>query len=219
MKELETFVKRYLIAGDEELTLSELETSSAKRRQAAASTAARGILRAKRLKLPPAESIPQSLKSMIQSVRWETERNAIAAALEKTGWNRKAAARLLGVSYRTILYKIEQYEMSAPEPTFLFPGAGLTFLESEQRETEKQVESRNHHEWAERQDQRSRDGNYLQVRARTGLFASLDLFCSVAGTLGASGASGELHRPLHPRRPPAQMPIVHGTEAARRQLS
>jgi len=60
-------------------------------------------------------SIPKSLKSMIQSVRWETERNAIAAALEKTGWNRKAAARLLGVSYRTILYKIAQYEMSAPE--------------------------------------------------------------------------------------------------------
>ena len=52
---------------------------------------------------------------MIQNVRWETERNAIAAALQKTGWNRKAAARLLGVSYRTILYKIDQYEMSAPE--------------------------------------------------------------------------------------------------------
>ena len=58
---------------------------------------------------------PSTLKSMIQSVRWETERNAIAAALQKTGWNRKAAARLLGVSYRTILYKIDQYEMSAPE--------------------------------------------------------------------------------------------------------
>ena len=65
---------------------------------------------------------------MIQSVRWETERNAIAAALEKTGWNRKAAARLLGVSYRTILYKIEQYEMSAPEPYLSsLPGARLSF--------------------------------------------------------------------------------------------
>ena len=85
------------------------------------------------------------LKSMIQSVRWETERNAIAAALEKTGWNRKAAARLLGVSYRTILYKIEQYEMSAPEsylssfrePDRLFP--------ARPRETEKQVEHIKHH--------------------------------------------------------------------------
>ncbi len=60
-------------------------------------------------------SIPKSLKSLIQSVKWETERNAIAVALEKTGWNRKAAARLLGVSYRTMLYKIDQYHMSASE--------------------------------------------------------------------------------------------------------
>src|ERR1035441_7786623 len=68
-------------------------------------------------------SSPQSLKSMIQNVRWETERSAITAALEKTGWNRKAAARWLGVSYRTILYKIEQYEMRAPE-SYLSPLPG-----------------------------------------------------------------------------------------------
>jgi DNA-binding NtrC family response regulator len=61
-------------------------------------------------------TIPKSLKSIIQSVRWEAERNAITVALEKTGWNRKAAARLLGVSYRSILYKIDQYQMTAPEP-------------------------------------------------------------------------------------------------------
>jgi hypothetical protein len=36
--------------------------------------------------------------------------------LQKTGWNRKAAARLLQVSYRTMLYKIEHYHMSASEP-------------------------------------------------------------------------------------------------------
>jgi DNA-binding NtrC family response regulator len=72
-------------------------------------------------------SLPKSLKSMIQSVRWETERNAIAAALEKTGWNRKAAARLLGVSYRTILYKIEQHHMSAAESYLSsFSGTRLT---------------------------------------------------------------------------------------------
>jgi transcriptional regulator with GAF, ATPase, and Fis domain len=75
-------------------------------------------------------SIPKSLKSLIQSVKWETERNAIAAALEKTGWNRKAAARLLGVSYRSVLYKIEQYRMSAAEPfpfrTNRLAGAGQT---------------------------------------------------------------------------------------------
>jgi DNA-binding NtrC family response regulator len=62
----------------------------------------------------------------MQSVRFEAERNAIATALEKTGWNRKAAARLLGVSYRTLLYKIEQYHMSSAEThPSAFPGNGF----------------------------------------------------------------------------------------------
>jgi DNA-binding NtrC family response regulator len=66
-----------------------------------------------------------SLKSLVQSVKHEAERSAIATALEKTGWNRKAAARLLGVSYRTLLYKIEQYHMSSAEThPAAFPGNG-----------------------------------------------------------------------------------------------
>jgi two-component system, NtrC family, response regulator AtoC len=54
------------------------------------------------------------LKSLLQSVKGEAEKNAIASALEQTRWNRKAAARLLKVSYRTLLYKIQQYHMSPP---------------------------------------------------------------------------------------------------------
>ena len=85
------------------------------------------------LTLPPSVSPPalpaeaagsdsggDSLKSMVQSVKLEAERNAIAAALERTGWNRKAAARLLKVSYRTLLYKIEQYQMKSSDSS-LFP--------------------------------------------------------------------------------------------------
>jgi len=121
LKELETFVKRYLVAGDKELALSQLETNSP-------SNGNESHRQTLKLAVTPREhkeveanagaSIPKSLKSLIQSVTWETERNAIAAALEKTGWNRKAAARLLGVSYRTMLYKIDQYHMSASEPYF-----------------------------------------------------------------------------------------------------
>ncbi len=66
----------------------------------------------------PGQPAPQSLKSLIQDVKCEAERKAIGAALERTGWNRKAAARLLRVSYRTLLYKIEQYQMKAAEPFF-----------------------------------------------------------------------------------------------------
>jgi DNA-binding NtrC family response regulator len=66
--------------------------------------------------------VPRSLKSLLQALKSETEKNAIAAALEKTRWNRKAAANLLKVSYRSMLYKIDQYEINRSEPdTSSFP--------------------------------------------------------------------------------------------------
>jgi two-component system response regulator AtoC len=133
LKELETFVKRYLVAGDKQLSLGGLEPSNGNNGNAFHGHPVN-------LAVPPhaheeveavgGASIPKSLKSLIQSVKWETERNAIAVALEKTGWNRKAAARLLGVSYRTMLYKIDQYHMSASDsypstfPETRFTGAG-----------------------------------------------------------------------------------------------
>jgi DNA-binding NtrC family response regulator len=46
-------------------------------------------------------------------VKLEAETNAIVATLQKIGWNRKAAARMLKVSYRTLLYKIERYHLRA----------------------------------------------------------------------------------------------------------
>ncbi len=106
LRELETFVKRYLVAGSEEFCSGGFEAPSRINESRARLEAEDGETR----------SAPSTLKSMIQNIRWETEKNAIAAALQKTGWNRKAAARLLGVSYRSILYKIDQYQMSAPEP-------------------------------------------------------------------------------------------------------
>ncbi len=50
--------------------------------------------------------------SALRSVRGQAEKAAIASALEKTHWNRKAAAKLLLISYRALLYKIRRYDMS-----------------------------------------------------------------------------------------------------------
>jgi two-component system response regulator AtoC len=110
LKELETFVKRYLVAGDQELSLDEMSSDSAARTAArlASSPQDKRELRAE-------QTEPESLKSLIQGIKSEAEQNAIGAALKKTGWNRKAAARLLRVSYRTLLYKIDQYRMRAPD--------------------------------------------------------------------------------------------------------
>jgi DNA-binding NtrC family response regulator len=67
----------------------------------------------------------KSLRSLLRSVKEEAERNAIARALEETGWNRKAAARLLKTSYRTVLYKIEQYHMTASDSSLPSSGPSL----------------------------------------------------------------------------------------------
>jgi transcriptional regulator with PAS, ATPase and Fis domain len=41
----------------------------------------------------------------------DAERRAISAALEASGGNRRAAAKVLGVSLRTLFYKIERYRI------------------------------------------------------------------------------------------------------------
>lgn len=128
LRELEAFVKRYLVAGDSDLAFAELESPFA-------GTASRSERNNHEPVNSPAEisdgeedqpSSSRSLKSLIQSVKGEAEKNAIGTALQKTGWNRKAAARLLQVSYRTLLYKIDQYHMSASDPA-LPPFSGERF--------------------------------------------------------------------------------------------
>jgi DNA-binding NtrC family response regulator len=122
LTELEAFVKRYLVAGDHKLSLGEIGLDLGAGTGSASVTWTRGLAATapeeKGLLLKQAE--PESLKSLIQGIKSGAEQNAIGAALKKTGWNRKAAARLLRVSYRTLLYKIDQYQMRAPEP-FLSP--------------------------------------------------------------------------------------------------
>lgn len=116
LNELESFVKRYLVTGTEGVALSELENKS---RPVVEEVEENLALTATHEAAPAASS----LRSLVQSVKGETERNAIASALETTHWNRKAAARLLRVSYRTLLYKIQEYHMTPTEP-FLMPSQG-----------------------------------------------------------------------------------------------
>lgn len=126
LKELETFVKRYLVTGDKDLACSELEPDSDSGDEPSRITVE--PLSVSVGDLDEVSSAPRSLKSLIQSIKWEAERTAIGTALQKTGWNRKAAARLLQVSYRTLLYKIDQYHMSASEPAIPpLNGAKLSF--------------------------------------------------------------------------------------------
>jgi two-component system response regulator AtoC len=123
LRELEDFVKRYLMVGDRELAFETTDSDLDDANHHSVLTKRHGSnhLATPRSQAGNGSAGSDSLKSLVQSVKLEAEKNAIAAALEKTGWNRKAAARLLKVSYRTLLYKIEQYQMRASDSS-VFPG-------------------------------------------------------------------------------------------------
>ena len=52
------------------------------------------------------------LKALVKNLKGGAEAAAIAQVLEGTGWNRKAAANDLQISYKALLYKIKQYDLS-----------------------------------------------------------------------------------------------------------
>jgi DNA-binding NtrC family response regulator len=97
LRELNNFLKRYLILGDENLAVAELQPridgngGIGARSESGKGDAAGG------------------LKSLARSAKDEAEGEAIRQALETTNWNRKQAAALLQISYKALLYKIRQY--------------------------------------------------------------------------------------------------------------
>lgn len=100
LRELENFVKRYVILQDDEGSFRELlEMAATRQRTSPREDSA-----------PPKE---QGLKALVRGLKDEAEMEAIADALEKTNWSRKEAARMLGISYKALLYKMRQFKLDA----------------------------------------------------------------------------------------------------------
>jgi len=97
LRELNNFLKRYLILGDESLAAAELQPRP---------DGNGGVARGDSAKSGDAAG---GLKSLARSAKDEAEGEAIRQALEQTNWNRKRAAELLQISYKALLYKIRQY--------------------------------------------------------------------------------------------------------------
>jgi two-component system response regulator AtoC len=101
LRELENFVKRYVILEDDEGSLRELVEMSATRQR-----------------ISPREvtNVPkeQGLKALVRGLKDEAEMEAIGDALEKTRWCRKDAAKMLGISYKALLYKMRQFNLDTP---------------------------------------------------------------------------------------------------------
>ena len=127
LRELENFAKRFLAHGDEGAALHELH-SNPDYGFASKGENEKGNGDGHATTSVPPSSLPtskgkSSLKLLVRNAKGEAERGAIAHALEQTHWNRKAAARLLNVSYRALLYKIQEYHLAPPAESARFFGA------------------------------------------------------------------------------------------------
>jgi transcriptional regulator with PAS, ATPase and Fis domain len=56
-----------------------------------------------------------SLKEIRKNALDRIEKHAIALVLEKTGWNRSKASKILKISYKTLLYKIADLDITPPK--------------------------------------------------------------------------------------------------------
>jgi two-component system, NtrC family, response regulator AtoC len=104
LRELENFVKRYVILEDDEGSFRELVEMNASRQR----TSPR--------EEPATQPADQGLKALVRGLKDEAETEAIAEALEKTRWCRKDAAKMLGISYKALLYKIRQFNLDSGRP-------------------------------------------------------------------------------------------------------
>ena len=59
-----------------------------------------------------AENMPDAGSIVLQDYLDEVERQVITEALQKTGFNRTAAAKLLGVTFRSLRYRMQRLEIS-----------------------------------------------------------------------------------------------------------
>jgi two-component system, NtrC family, response regulator AtoC len=110
LRELNNFIKRYLVLGDDKLAIQELkpkEDGHGARPEAGHSATEPG----------------GGLKSVARSAKDEAEAEAIRQALDQTNWNRKQAAALLQISYKALLYKIRQYGIAQSKSHKLTAGA------------------------------------------------------------------------------------------------
>ncbi len=100
LRELENTIKRYIILDDEHAIIDELRPWRGAESTAPGGEGAGGN---------------GSLKHLVRSLKGGAESAAIARTLESTGWNRKAAASDLQISYKALLYKIKQYNLAPPQ--------------------------------------------------------------------------------------------------------
>jgi len=106
VRELQNFVKRYILFGENEVDLLYPEADSLKN----AIDSNQISYYAKPLDIDNID-----LKKMALKAKSREEKRIISYVLSKTDWNKSSAAKILRISYKTLLYKIADFEISPPK--------------------------------------------------------------------------------------------------------
>ena len=108
LRELRNFVTRTIVMRDADAATRELETKATASEAAGSQNQSIDA---------PAPCV--GIRSIVRDVKARTEAKMIQGALETFGWNRRRAALHLNMSYRAMLYKIQQHHLrpwSAGDP-------------------------------------------------------------------------------------------------------
>jgi transcriptional regulator with GAF, ATPase, and Fis domain len=97
VRELENVIQRLIVLGNEKAIIEELTPVTKKE-----------SIPEKKEKTLPAKKIWPSLKEVNREAVKNAESEIILKALETTNWNRKKAANILEINYKTLLYKIKE---------------------------------------------------------------------------------------------------------------
>jgi transcriptional regulator with PAS, ATPase and Fis domain len=121
VRELQNILKRIMILGDQEGNVNDLLSAAGPAAEASPAAGSQTAVRAPARLLDPAELedlSSLSLKKMRKRAMDQVEREVIAYVLDRTGWNRSKATKILKISYKTLLYKIKELEIQPPPDVF-----------------------------------------------------------------------------------------------------
>ncbi len=122
IRELENFMRRYLVVRDAELLCEELECSQPYRLPATTHVSFP-------IPVPPQPSAQPRVAASDSPLekaernKQAAERQAVMDALEATHWNRKKAAALLNIDYKAFLYKMKKLSLGVRESVATKPPA------------------------------------------------------------------------------------------------
>ena len=112
-RELRNFVTRTMTMRDIGMAIQELETKIA---------AGQGVeCEDQEAQAPTVAAEKSGMRSVVRELKERTEAQMIKEALDANGWNRRHAARSLNISYRGLLYKIQQHQLN-PRSAMTRPG-------------------------------------------------------------------------------------------------